>query len=63
MRYFFVLLVFLLCSFGLTFSVLLSSPGGPRDVELSFITANGTSMSTVVEGACAPRVARGSTGV
>jgi hypothetical protein len=26
MRYFFVLLVFLLCSFGLTFSVLLSTP-------------------------------------
>lgn len=30
MRHFFVLLVFLLCSFGLTFSVLLSTPADRR---------------------------------
>ncbi|KAI8473405.1 MAG: Ion transport protein-domain-containing protein [Monoraphidium minutum] len=49
MRYFFVLLVFMLCSFGLTFSVLLSTPSDSKRIPILAVKAVGNGTTLVEE--------------
>lgn len=67
MRYFFVLLIFLLCSFGLTFSVLLSTPtdgcagGGGRSVRRLVVQQHGWPKSAEAFAGPVPAMDRTST--